>query len=201
VIEASVRKRLGQFSLDCDLNESGFVCLEGRNGAGKTTLLKVVAGLLPPDSGHVKVNGRDVTSLPIEKRGVVFVVPGSAIPSMEVDQHLCWGAGLKKIVVGREELAAAKSDLGIDVVGRVGKLSLGMRARVALATALLSAPAGILVDEAFSNLHGREEFISAFRRLAASAGIDVIYAAQDESNGRLADHLYAMEDGKAARKF
>jgi molybdate/tungstate transport system ATP-binding protein len=200
MIEAAVQKRFGQFSLDMAMKESGFICLAGKNGSGKTTFLRIVAGLTKPDGGHVKINRREVTALPIEKRGVVLVLPESSIPTLEVDAHLVWGAKLKKAEVGKERLAAVKKELGIDFRGRVGKLSLGMRERVSLATALLSSPAGILVDEAFSNLHEREEFISSYRRLAAEAGIDVIFSTQDDSDGRLAEHLYAIEGGRATKR-
>jgi molybdate/tungstate transport system ATP-binding protein len=201
MIDAAVRKRLGRFSLDAAVCEGGFTCLAGRNGSGKTTFLRVLAGLIEPDEGHVKINGRDVTRLPLEKRGIVLVMPESSIPSLEVDAHLLWGARLKKEAVSEERLAAVKEGLGIDFNGRVGKLSLGMRERVSLATALLSCPAGILVDEAFSNLHDREEFVSSYRRLTHEAGIDVVFSTQDDSDGRLSEHLYAMEDGKATRRF
>jgi molybdate/tungstate transport system ATP-binding protein len=201
LIEAALQKRLGQFSLDVSMKEEGFICLAGRNGSGKTTFLRLVAGLSKPDTGHVAIDGRDVTALPVEKRGVVLVVPESSIPSMEVDFHLRWGAKLKKSDLSAERLAAVKEELGIDFQGRVGKLSLGMRERVSLATALLSSPEAILVDEAFSNLHEREEFISSYRRLASAAGIDVVFSTQDESDERLAEHAYVIVDGRATRRF
>ncbi len=200
MIEAAVRKRLGQFSLDVTMSEVGFTCLAGKNGSGKTTFLRILAGLTKPDEGRVRINGRDVTGLPVEKRGVVLVVPESSIPRLEVDGHLLWGAKLKKVMVSDEKLAAVKEGLGIDFQGPVGKLSLGMRERVSLATALLSAPAVILVDEAFSNLHDREEFISSYRGLAAESGIDVVFSTQDDSDGKLAEHLYLMEDGRATKR-
>ncbi len=196
-----MRKRLGQFSLEAEVCDGGLICLAGRNGSGKTTFLRVLAGLARADAGRVAVNGREVTGLPVEERGLVFVTPGSAIASMEVDSHLRWGAGLRKAKIPEERLAAVKEELGIDFRGRVGSLSLGMRGRVALATALLASPSGVLVDEAFSNLHAREEFISSYRRLAAEAGIDVVFSSQDEADGRLAEHLYAMDEGRATRRF
>jgi len=76
-----------------------------------------------------------------------------------------------------------------------------MRERVSLSTALLSMPAAILVDEAFSNLHEREGFVTAYRELAAESGIDVVYSTQDESDGRLAQHLYCLDEGRATRRF
>jgi molybdate/tungstate transport system ATP-binding protein len=120
---------------------------------------------------------------------------------MEVDAHIRWGARLRRAEVDEEKVAAVKKELGIDFQGRVGKLSLGMCERVSLATALLAAPAGILVDEAFSNVHDREEFIASYRRLAADAGIHVVFSTQDESDGSLAQHLYVLEDGRATKRF
>jgi molybdate/tungstate transport system ATP-binding protein len=196
-----VQKRFARFSLDAAMSEGGFVCLAGKNGSGKTTFLRIVAGLTEPDGGHVKVNGREVTGLPIDKRGVVLVKPGSSIPGMEVDAHLRWGARLRRAEVSEERVATVKKELGIDFHGRVGKLSLGMCERVSLATALLAAPAGILVDEAFSNLHDRGEFIASYRRLATEAGIHVVFSTQDESDGALAQHLYSLEDGRATKRF
>jgi len=201
MIEGAVQKRFGEFSLDAAMSEDGFVCLAGRNGSGKTTLLRIVAGLTKPDGGHVKINGRDVTGAPLERRGVVMVTPESSIPSMREDEHLVWGAKLKGVEIGRERLQTVKEALGIDFRGKVGKLSLGMRERVSLATALLSAPAAILVDEAFSNLHEREGFISSYRKLSTDAGIDVVFSTQDDSDGRLAEHLYIMEEGRATKRF
>jgi molybdate/tungstate transport system ATP-binding protein len=201
MIEAAVQKRYGEFSLDAAVSEGGFVCLAGRNGSGKSTFLRIVAGLTKPDGGFVKVGGKDVTDMPLEKRGVVMVTPGSSIPSMSLDEHLRWGAKLNGVAVGEERLKGVKEALGIDFQGRVGKLSLGMRERVSLGTAFLSAPAVILVDEAFANLHEREGFVSAYRKLATDAGIDVVFSTQDESDGRLAEHLYVLQDGKATKRF
>ncbi len=201
MIELSVRKKLGSFSLDASLNDAGFICLAGKNGSGKTSLLKVVGGFLSADEGQVKVNGREITRARVEKRGVVMITPNSFIPNLEVDAHILWGAKLKGTAVDTEKFAKMKDELGIDFRGPVGKLSMGMRERVALATALLSSPAVILVDEAFSSLHGREQFITSYRRLASGSGIDVIFSTQDDSDGRLAGHLYLMEEGKANRRF
>jgi molybdate/tungstate transport system ATP-binding protein len=201
MIEAVVQKRYGEFLLDAALADGGFVCVAGRNGSGKTTLFRIVAGLTKPDGGRVKVNGRDVTGMPLERRGVVMVTPESCIPGLLEDEHLRWGAKLKGVEVGEERLRAVKEAMGIDFHGKVGKLSLGMSERVSLATALLSAPGAVLVDEAFSNLHEREGCIAAYRRLAADAGIDVLFSTQDESDGRLAEHLYVLEDGRATRRF
>lgn len=200
MIDIDVRKKLGQFLLAATLADGGFICLRGNNGSGKSSLMKSVAGLLPLDEGHIRINGKDVTKSPLEARGVVMVTPGSLIPHLGVDAHLRWGSRLNKLDLSDDSLSAVKAKLGIDFTGRVSDLSLGMRERVSLGTAFLSGPKVILVDEAFSNLHGRREFIASYRELCREAGIDVIFSTQDESDSSLSDHLYTIREGTTEKK-
>jgi molybdate/tungstate transport system ATP-binding protein len=181
------------------MEDSGFICLVGKNGSGKTVLLNIIAGFTIPDEGYVRVNGLDITRLPVESRGVVMVTPGSSIPHLQVDSHLLWGSKLNRVFHNDERIAKVKAELGIDFGGRVSKLSLGMKERVALATALLSSPKVILVDEAFSNLHSREEFMGSYRRLTSEAGIDLVFTTQDPNDGLLSDHVYMMTEGTAKK--
>jgi molybdate/tungstate transport system ATP-binding protein len=194
-----VRKQLGEFLLSAELEDSGFICLAGRNGSGKTSLLRSIAGFLEPDQGHVRINGVEVTRLPVEKRGVIMVTPNSFFPHLEVDSHLIWGARLRGMKPNGEKLSKVKNELGIDFKGPVKKLSVGMRQRVALATALLASPRVILVDEAFSNLHERHDFIASYRKLVVGEGMDLIFSTPDESDGRMADHLYVISNGTTKR--
>ena len=200
MIDTKVRKRLGQFRLDVELKSEGTTCVAGRNGAGKTSLLKAIAGLLQLDEGYVRIGTLDVTALPVEKRGVVMVTPDSSLPKTDVDSHITWGAKMKGKRIGRDELSRVKSNLGIDFEGPVRNLSTGMRERVSLATAILASPRAILVDEAFSSLHQRDEFIVSYSTLAKDRGIDLLFTSQDETDGRLADHLYSMANGSVNMK-
>ncbi len=200
MIEARAMKELGRFSLSAEVHDGGFICLVGRNGSGKSTFLKAIAGQLSIDEGFVRVGGIDITRLPVEKRGVVMVTPGSSIAHLDVEAHLRMGAKLRKITLDHAHVERVKTDLGIDFRGRARTLSLGMRERLSLATALLSSPKVILVDEAFSNLHGRRDFISVYRKLAKEAGVDVIFSSQDDSDASLADHLYAIADGRTEKR-
>ena len=195
MIDALVRKKLGSFSIDATLTGGGFICLAGRNGSGKTTMMKAMAGLDTLGEGYVKVNGEDVSAFPAERRRIVMVTPSSSIAHLDVDSHIAWGAGLSGRRPDKTRVEDVKSRLGIDYDGRVGRLSLGMKERVILATALLSSSRVILVDEAFSNLHEKESFMGSYRELARSAGMDVIFSSQAESDGRLADHLFVIENG------
>jgi molybdate/tungstate transport system ATP-binding protein len=200
LIQVEVRKQLGQFTLSAELEDGGFICLAGKNGSGKTSLLRILAGLLPADDGYIRVNGVDVTRMPAEKRGVIMVTPNSLFPHLDVDSHITWGARLKKMRPEEGKVLKVKADLGIDFGGPVRNLSLGMRIRVALATALLASPKAILVDEAFSNLHEREHFIASYRKLVSAEGMDLIFSTHDEVDGRLAEHLYVINNGTLKRR-
>ena len=197
MIEVKLRAHVGQFHLAAQVNGSGVTCVAGRNGAGKTTLLRAMAGFLRIDEGHVLVGGLDVTRLPVDKKGVVLVTPGSAFLHLDVDSHLGWGRKILGKRIQEDQVSKVKSELGIDFGGRVGKLSLGMRERVSLATALLAEPKAILVDEAFASLHDREEFIRAYGRLLVGAHIDLVFSSQEATDGKLADKLYMIEGGVA----
>ena len=199
MIDVDARRKLGQFSLKASLADSGFICLTGGNGSGKSSLMRAVAGLLPLDGGHVRIDGIDITKSPTEARRVVLVTPGSLIPHLNVDDHLTWGSRLKKLRVPSERLSTVKEELGINFAGRVSELSQGMRERLSLATALLSCPKVILIDEAFSNIHDRLDFMAAYRKLVADEGVDIIFSTQDRSDGSRSDHLYVMSDGAAEK--
>ena len=151
------------------------------------------------DEGHVRIGGTDVTKLPVEKRGAVLVTPSTYFAHLDVETHVTWGARLRHSKIGETEVARVRSALGIDFGGLVGKLSVGMRERVALATALLAGPNLIMVDEAFSNLHQREEFVARYGRLVKEAGADLIFTTQDSMDGKLADHLYLIDNGSTSQ--
>jgi molybdate/tungstate transport system ATP-binding protein len=202
MIEARVRKRLDDFMLDAELKDEGFIHLWGPNGAGKTTLLNVIAGVLAPDGGSVLVNSEDVTARPLERRGVVLVKQDSCLPHMSVETHLTWGAKARGVRVDEVYLEEVKRVLGVNFSGRVGNLSTGMRERVSLATALISAPKAILVDEVFSNLSGRTEFIEAYRSLSRSTKVDVLFTDQTGEVAPVSvDHSYRMDAGRATKEF
>ena len=202
MISVSVKKRNGSFHLDASLKDGGIICLTGPNGSGKSTLLNVISGLARPDEGFVMLDSKDITNLSIEERGVVLVTPQSYIPHLEVKKHLAWGAAAKGATAEEEAVRNVRKKLGIDYEGKMSALSLGMRARVSLATALISKPALILVDETFSSIDNRREFVRAFCELARAASTEVIYTSQQaEEDAKLADHHYTIEQGKTARKY
>jgi molybdate/tungstate transport system ATP-binding protein len=201
LIELSAKKRLGNFLLDSELKDEHFICLVGKNGSGKTSLLNIVAGVYKPDEGYVKINSEPITEISAEKKQVVLVTPDSYLPNFSVEKHLLWGAKVRKNHVDHNAVVEIKKNLGINYSGRVSKLSLGMKERVSLATALLARPKVILVDEAFGNIDNRTEFINAYQEFTSKWSIDVIFSTQHMEDSEGADHLYQMEQGRATRLF
>jgi molybdate/tungstate transport system ATP-binding protein len=201
LIDAIVKKKLGTFRVDATIRNEGFICLSGKNGSGKTSLLRLILGIYTPDEGYVRIDSEIISRQPIERRGVVFVAPESCIPHLRVEKHLVWGAEVRRAWLDDRTLDDVKSRLGIHFSGRVAELSLGMKVKVALTTALLSKPKVILVDEAFASLDNREEFMKNYRDISETFSTDVVFATQSPANQSQADHLYTMAEGSLSQVF
>ena len=199
MIQARFSKRLGAFNLQAVMEDSGFILLSGRNGAGKSTFLLCLLGKHPIDSGSIFVNGRDVTVLPVEKRHMAFVNASTCFPHMDVVKHLSWGA--KDVKPGKSVMDDIRSRLGITFEGRVGRLSLGQRIRVSLATAILSNPEVLLIDEAMSNLSEKDRIISEMVSISKESHFDTVYVSQDPSEKSGIEHNYLLEEGRMTKIF
>ena len=128
----------------------------GPNGAGKTTTLRLLAGIFPPTSGRALIDGRDVTTAPIEARRRLGYAPErpALYAEMTVRDQLAFGAGLREVAnpgasVGRAIAATALEEIA---ARRIGTLSKGMRQRVGLAMALVGDPPALLLDEPLAGL-------------------------------------------------
>ncbi len=134
---------LGEITLDVTLElNARTTALFGPSGAGKTTLLECIAGLRAPERGRIELHGRDVTDLPPRLRGIGYVPQDDALfPHLSVRQNVFYGA--------REAGSEAIEVLEIAPLleRSVKRLSGGERKRVALARALLTKPALLLLDE------------------------------------------------------
>lgn len=150
--------------VNLELAEGDFVTIVGGNGAGKSTLLNVIAGLIPVDSGHVYIDGVDVTERAEEERagliGRVFQDPkmGTA-PRMTVAENLLLAQkrgdnrGLKISMneAKRQEFIDLVTPLGLGLESRldteIGVLSGGQRQSIALLMATMKVPRLLLLDE------------------------------------------------------
>ena len=105
-------------STDIIIEQGEFFSLLGPSGCGKSTTLRMLAGFLTPTTGRIMVNGRDITDLPPEARGIGIVFQNYAIfPHMNVFDNIAFG-----LVERREDKATIKSkvDSALEQVGLTG---------------------------------------------------------------------------------
>src|ERR1700730_10679921 len=171
-----VNKRYGDFAALDDINftvpSGSLTALLGPSGSGKSTLLRTIAGLDQPDSGTVTINGRDVTRVPPQRRGIGFVFQHyAAFKHLTVRNNVAYGLKIRKRP--KAEIKSKVDNL-LEVVGLSGfqgrypnQLSGGQRPRMALARALAVDPAVLLLHEPFGALDAkvREDLRAWLRRL------------------------------------
>jgi ABC-type sugar transport system ATPase subunit len=176
----------------------------GPSGSGKTTLLRLIAGLEEPDSGTIKIGGRDMAGVPPHRRDVSMVFQNPALyPHLSVFENLAFG--LKARGVARAEcrgrVLAVAEMLGLDRLldRRPAGLSGGERQRVALGRAVVREPRVLLLDEPFSNLDDplraalRGELVALHRRF----GSTVVHVTHDQSEAlSIGQRLTVVHEGR-----
>ncbi len=201
MIETKLEKHFRNFVLNSELKDSGIICITGSNGSGKTTFLNLILGVYKPDKGYVKINNEDITKLPIEKRRITFVNQESYVPELSVDSHILWGAKLRKTQFNENEIKDLKDALGIRFSGKVKNLSLGQKERVAILTAILSRPKFLLVDEAFSNISDKKDFLYTLVQILKKYNIEMIFTTQDLEDVKFSEKHYIMNRGILQKSF
>jgi len=190
--------------IDLLAREGEFLALLGPSGCGKTTLLRMIAGLEPPTSGDVAIDGRVVTHLPPRARNVAMVFQSYALyPHLSVQGNIAFP--LKAVGMRREDIAAkvarAAAMFGIEKLlqRKPRQLSGGERQRVALARAVVREPVVFLLDEPLSNLDAklrtsaRDELQQFQRRL----GTTTIYVTHDQIEAMgLGDRIAVLAGGR-----
>lgn len=150
---------LGELSLRVERGE--FVCIVGPTGCGKTTFLRVIAGLLPPTRGVVRLDGVPLNG-PGHDRGLVFQ-EFALFPWLTVRQNIAFGLEARGALSKTARLQTVQTY--IEMVGlsgfaeyRPSQLSGGMKQRVAIARALANEPAIVLMDEPFGSLDTQSRY-------------------------------------------
>jgi putative spermidine/putrescine transport system ATP-binding protein len=191
-----------------DIARGETLVLLGPSGCGKTTMLRIIAGLELPDAGgRVLFDGRDMTSVPIERRNVGMVFQSYALfPNMSVADNI--GYGLKIRGMAASERAARVAELVrlTNISGlenrRIHQLSGGQRQRVALARAVAIRPGILLLDEPLTALDAalRDRLRGELNRLLRALGITAIYVTHDQSEAmELGDRIVVMQKGSIAQ--
>ncbi|KJY39847.1 ABC transporter ATP-binding protein [Streptomyces sp. NRRL S-495] len=193
-------KRYGQtWALqDCSLElpAGRIAALVGPNGAGKSTLLHLAVGLLRPDTGQVRVFGRDPREDPDARADLGFVAQDTPLyPDFTATELITMGRRLNPRgwddSIARDRLTR----LGLPLDKRVGRLSGGQRAQVALALALAKRPRLLLLDEPVAALDplARHEFMQALMGAVGEYGTTVLLSSHLLNDlERVCDHLVLL---------
>jgi iron(III) transport system ATP-binding protein len=197
--------------IDLELSTGNTLALLGPSGCGKTTLLRLVAGLLVPTAGDVRIDGITVAGpekfLPPERRGLGMVFQDYALwPHLSVAGNVAFPLEMRR--VGRAErerrVAEALKRVGLGHLAdrNPGALSGGQQQRVAIARAIVAEPRIVLFDEPLSNLDRelRESMVSELAGLIRNLGLTAIYVTHDHTEAfTLADQVAVMDRGAVAQ--
>lgn len=207
IVLSNLFKRFGQNlvvnNLSLTLDEAELFVLLGSSGSGKSTVLRLIAGLTELDSGKIELNGRDVTHLPSQERGIGFVFQNySLFPHMTVAENIEFGLEIKK--VSKAERRQRSEEL-LDLVGLAGlgqrrpsQLSGGQQQRVALARALAHRPDILLLDEPFGALDVkiRAQLRESLKAIQRELSVPTILVTHDQEEAfELGDRIGVIEHG------
>lgn len=175
------------------------VGVAGPNGSGKTMLMRVIAGLVRPDAGEIRVGGavvgRDVASPPsvgLLLEGPAFLGRFSGLENLKLLASVSGDAS-------QEELEGWITLVGLDSADKrsYSKFSLGMRQRLGIAAALMGEPKLLLLDEPTNALDAEgQEMARSLIRKARDGGAAVLLACHDAATmAELADEVWLMAEG------
>ncbi len=191
-------------NINVHVKEGEFFTFLGPSGCGKTTTLRTITGFIEPVSGTVKMQGRDITHVPIEKRNIGIVFQSYALfPTMTVHDNIAFGLKIKKInkdeIEKKVTTIARKVDLSDEQLKKaVSQLSGGQQQRVAIARALVTEPAIICMDEPLSNLDAklRVQLRNELKKMQREFGITTIYVTHDQEEAlTLSDRIAVFNKG------
>ena len=181
-----------------------FVTLLGSSGSGKTTTLMAIAGFVMPDSGQIRIDGRDIAGLAPEKRGLGVVFQSYALfPHYDVFENVAFPLRLRKVPQAeiKRRVGDALELVGLGSFGkrRIGQLSGGQQQRVALARAFVFSPPVLLMDEPLGALDRklREQLQTEIKRIQRDLGVTVIYVTHDQEEAlSMSDRIAIMSEGR-----
>jgi multiple sugar transport system ATP-binding protein len=189
--------------MDLEIEDGKFVAILGPSGCGKTTTMNMIAGLEKPTGGRILFDGKDVTAIPADKRGVGFVFQNYAIfTHMTVERNLAFGldvTGVEKSERDRKvkEMAAFMA-LEHRLQQKASTLSVNELQKLAIGRSAIVEPSIFLLDEPLSNLDAafRERMRGELRTLQRRLKQTMVYVTHDQIEAMgLADKIAVMNLG------
>ena len=207
-ISVNIDKIIGEFYLKTKFNaDIGITAIFGPSGAGKSTLVNLIAGLVKPDTGYIKIlnevifESQQKINVPVNKRGIGFVFQDARLfPHMKVVSNLKYSNrfGRKGHLRSFTEIVEVLN-LGHILHRLPGNLSGGEKQRVAIGRALLSNPKILILDEPLTGLDEglKAEVIPYLEFLRDNFKIPILYISHSQSEVvRLSDRIVVLEKGR-----
>ena len=204
----NVTKKFGDFvaidNLTLDIFEREFFALLGPSGCGKTTMMRMLAGFENPTSGRIELGGKDIVSVPPNKRAVNMMFQSYALfPHLSVWENIAFG--LKRESRDKEAIAARVEEmLRLTRLSKFAKrkphqISGGQRQRVALARSLAKAPKLLLLDEPLGALDKklRQDTQFELMDIQEKTGMTFVIVTHDQEEAMtVASRVAVMDEGK-----
>lgn len=194
-------------SLSIDTGE--FVCLVGKSGCGKTTLLSLLSGLERPTSGHVKLDGKDITSATedelalFRRENVGFIFQSfNLIPTLNAWENVALPLFPIKMTGDERKQRATdlleRMEMGHRMDHLPSALSGGEKQRVAIARALVNRPKILFADEPIGNLDSAtgDAIMEILNRLHTQDRVAILMVTHELELAKTADRLIRMHDGE-----
>lgn len=207
IILNNLSKHFGDFvalkELNLEVRNQEFMALLGPSGCGKTTTMNLISGVLEPTQGRILFDGRDVTHIPMRKRGVGFVFQNYAIfTHMTVRENLGFGLRVKRAPrheVDRRVAAIAELlQLTSLLDSRTDKLSVNILQRIAIGRSAIVEPPIFLLDEPLSNVDAafRQVMRTELKTLQRQFKATMVYVTHDQLEAMtMADRIAVMDHG------
>ena len=189
-------------SLSFSVEKGELVTILGPSGSGKSTLLSLISGIECVDKGEIKIDGKDITKLPISKRGISMVFQDfSLFPGMNTNKNIEYGMKEKNSKKRDQKTEELLNTIGLPGYGKrkVTTLSGGEAQRVALARAIASEPDILLLDEPLSALDAplRKKLRGSIRAIHDAFSTTMLYVTHDREEAfAISDKILIMKDGK-----
>jgi len=179
----------------------------GNSGCGKTTLLKVLAGSIKPSEGSVRLDGQELQTVAVSKRGIIYLDQESLLfDHLNVYENVAFALRLRRLPAAEVDAQVRQLLSRISLAEHARKkshqLSGGQKQRVAFARAILAAPKVLLLDEPFGSLDERTRTMmqNLYKDLCSEFGITAVFVTHDVKEALLVGDAFGyMDQGKLER--